>query len=215
MTNSKCKLKLLYVTPEKLSKSKRFMSKLQKSYEMGLFKRMAIDEVHCCSTWGHDFRPDYKFLGVVRNVCPKVPIIGLTATSTAHVTEDVKKILNIQTAIVFKSALNRPNLFYEVRPKPDTHEGCIEYIEKLLKNEFKNQSGIIYTLTIKDTENLCKDLRARGLKVRSYNANLDADYRSQVHRKWLGGEIQAVIATIAFGMGIDKPGMKISQCGII
>ena len=177
MINSKSTLKLLYVTPEKLSKSKRFMAKLQKSYEMGYFKRLAIDEVHCCSVWGHDFRPDYKFLGVVRNLCPKIPIMGLTATSNSHVTEDVKKILNIQKSLLFKSPLNRPNLFYEVRPKPDSHEASLTMIQDLLENEFKNQSGIIYTLTIKDVENLTKDLRAKGLRVGCYHANLESDYR--------------------------------------
>ena len=177
MINSKSSLKLLYVTPEKLSKSKRFMAKLQKSYEMGFFKRLAIDEVHCCSVWGHDFRPDYKFLGVVRNLCPKIPIMGLTATSTAHVTEDVKKILKIEKSLLFKSALNRPNLFYEVRPKPDSHEASLTMIQDLLENEFKNQSGIIYTLTVKDVENLTKDLRAKGLRVGCYHASLEADYR--------------------------------------
>merc|ERR1711988_1157879 len=132
MVNAKGELKLLYVTPEKLSKSKRFMAKLQKSYSMGLFQRMAIDEVHCCSTWGNDFRPDYKYLGVVRNLCPNVPIIGLTATSTTQVTEDVKKILSIKTALVLKSPLNRPNLFYEVRQKPDKQDECLDFIESLL-----------------------------------------------------------------------------------
>ena len=153
------------------------MAKLQKSYALGLFTRLAIDEVHCCSVWGHDFRPDYKFLGVVRNLCPQVPIIGLTATSTSHVTEDVKKILSIQTALTFKSPMNRPNLFYEVRAKPDNHQACLEMLYDLLTNEFNNQSGIIYTLTVKDVETLTKDLKGKGLKVGCYHANLEADYR--------------------------------------
>ena len=137
MIDSKSSMRMLYVTPEKLSKSKRFMAKLQKAYAQGLFKRLAIDEVHCCSVWGHDFRPDYKFLGVVRNLCPDVPILGLTATSTQHVTDDVKKILSIQKCLVFKAPLNRANLFYEVRPKPDNQKDCLDVLEKLLKTEFK------------------------------------------------------------------------------
>ena len=145
---------------------------------------------------------------MVRNLCPKTPILGLTATCTSHVTEDVKKILAIQKAMVIKSPLNRPNLLYEVRAKPDNHEGCLDLLEKLLKNEFAGQSGIIYTLSIKDVETLTRDLRGRGLRVGAYHANLEADYRSSIHKKWLSGAYQAVIATIAFGMGIDKPDVR-------
>jgi ATP-dependent DNA helicase Q1 len=114
---------------------------------------------------------------VVRKLCPKVPIIGLTATSTPHVTDDVKKILSIQTCLVFKSPLNRANLYYEVRPKPDSHEACLDTLEKLLKDEFPKQSGIIYTLTVKDVESLTKGLRLRGLRVACYHANLEPEYR--------------------------------------
>jgi len=110
--------------------------------------------------------------------------------------------------MLLKSPLNRPNLFYEVRAKPDNHEGSLELIENLLKNEFSNQSGIIYTLSIKDVETLTRDLRGRGLRVGAYHANLEADYRSSIHKKWLSGAYQAVIATIAFGMGIDKPDVR-------
>lgn len=132
MTDKNSPMKLLYVTPEKLAKSKRFMAKLQKAYQMKNFARVAVDEVHCCSQWGHDFRPgnwttlmflplncvmffkDYKFLGVLRSLFPTVPIIGLTATATSHVTNDVKKMLNLNSCLVFKASFNRPNLFYEV-----------------------------------------------------------------------------------------------------
>jgi len=186
----------------------RSFKRLQKSYALNLFNYLAIDEVHCCSTWGHDFRPDYKYLGVVRTLCPQVPIIGLTATSTSQVTEDVKKILNIQTALVFKSPLNRPNLFYEVRNKPDNQSECLDMLENLLKHEFRNLSGIIYTLTIKDVQALTNELNDRGLKVGCYHANLEPRDRSSVHRRWLSGQVQAVIATIAFGMGIDKPDVR-------
>ena len=100
--------------------------------------------------------------------------------------------------MLLKSPLNRPNLFYEVRAKPDNHEGSLELIENLLKNEYSNQSGIIYTLSIKDVETLTRDLRGRGLRVGAYHANLEADYRSSIHKKWLSGAYQAVIATISF-----------------
>ena len=123
MINKNTDMKLLYVTPEKMAKSKTFMNKLQKSYEMGLFKRLAIDEVHCCSQWGHDFRPDYKYLGVMRNLFPEVPIMGLTATITSSVCDDVTNILNIgqkSPCLKYKASFNRPNLYYEVRQKPET-----------------------------------------------------------------------------------------------
>jgi len=138
MIEKTCTLKLLYVTPEKLAKSKRFMSKLQKMYSMKNLTRIAIDEVHCCSQWGHDFRPgstiyhhlfsyfykyfnlnliDYKFLGTLRKLFENnVPIIGLTATATSAVTEDVQKMLNLNKCLIFKASFNRPNLYYEVIP---------------------------------------------------------------------------------------------------
>ncbi len=115
MIDKNSDLKLLYCTPEKLAKSKRFMNKLEKMYEAGRFSRLAIDEVHCCSAWGHDFRPDYKFLGVMKRQFPGVPILGLTATATEHIVTDVKKMLNIPTALVFRAGFNRKNLHYEVK----------------------------------------------------------------------------------------------------
>jgi ATP-dependent DNA helicase Q1 len=133
MTDHKSTLKLIYVTPEKLAKSKRFMAKLQKMFQLKRFARLAVDEVHCCSQWGHDFRPgkqgctidymvgasfhiplDYKFLGVMRSLFPGVSIMGLTATATARVTTDVQKILNLNSCLIFKASFNRPNLYYEV-----------------------------------------------------------------------------------------------------
>ncbi|XP_054282691.1 ATP-dependent DNA helicase Q1-like [Macrosteles quadrilineatus] len=208
MTDSKSALKLIYATPEKLAKSKRFMSKLQKAYEAGRLARIAIDEVHCCSQWGHDFRPDYKFLGVLKSMFPDVPILGLTATATSKVTLDVQKMLGIQGCIVFKASFNRPNLYYEVRPKPSSMNECVDELADLLKHRFTNQSGIIYTTSIKDCEELREQLRKRDLRVSGYHANLDAALRSKVHQKWLTGEYQAVVATIAFGLGIDKPDVR-------
>ncbi|XP_065558545.1 ATP-dependent DNA helicase Q1-like isoform X2 [Artemia franciscana] len=201
-------MKLLYVTPEKLAKSKRFMAKLQKAHEMKRLDRIAIDEVHCCSQWGHDFRKDYKFLGVLKNLFPKVPIIGLTATAPSRVLADVQKILNIEGCLVFRASFNRPNLYYEVRPKPASHKECVDELEKLLTTKYRGQSGIIYSTSIKDTEELMKDLRSRGLKVGCYHANLSPEMRSKCHQKWISNYYQAVIATIAFGMGMDKPDVR-------
>ncbi|XP_050670640.1 ATP-dependent DNA helicase Q1-like, partial [Leptidea sinapis] len=202
------KIKLLYVTPERLAKSKRFMSNLQKCFAEGRLQRIAIDEVHCCSQWGHDFRPDYKFLGILANMFPNVPILGLTATATAHVLNDVQKILNIQGCLVIKSTFNRPNLFYKILEKPTSQEECISIIEKLLKYRYKDQSGIIYTNSIKDSEDVASGLRKVGLKVGCYHANMESDARSKVHMKWHDHYYQAIVATVAFGMGIDKPDVR-------
>ncbi|XP_013143470.1 PREDICTED: ATP-dependent DNA helicase Q1-like [Papilio polytes] len=201
-------VKLVYVTPERLAKSKRFMSNLQKCYIDGRLQRIAIDEVHCCSQWGHDFRPDYKFLGILSNMFPNTPILGLTATATAHVLNDVQKILNIQGCLVIKSTFNRPNLFYKILEKPTSQEECVTILEKLLKYRYKGESGIIYTHSIKDSEDLAEELRKRGLKVGCYHANMEADSRSKVHSKWHENYYQAIVATVAFGMGIDKPDVR-------
>lgn len=209
MTDTKTKLKLIYVTPEKLAKSKRFMTKLQKMYQMKQFARLAIDEVHCCSQWGHDFRPDYKFLGVMKSLFSGVPIMGLTATATTRVAADVKKILNLDNVLVFKASFNRPNLFYEVRAKPASQKEWLDELEQLLsETRFAGQSGIIYTTTVKDCDELAAELARRRLRVAAYHANLEPARRSSVHQKWLTNDLQAVVATIAFGMGIDKPDVR-------
>ena len=134
-------LKLLFVTPEKLAKSKQFMSKLQKANDMKLVSRIVIDEIHCTSQWGHDFRPDYKFLGILKRQFPAIPLLGLTATATDKVLEDIKKILSLRNCLVFKTSYNRPNLFYEVISKPTSHKAQLEEIVSIIKRRFKDQSG--------------------------------------------------------------------------
>ena len=141
MTDKQSGLKLLYVTPEKISKSKRFMSKLEKVYELGRLSRIVIDEVHCVSQWGHDFRPDYKILGILKGQFPSVPILGLTATATAKVLTDVREMLSLKQCLTFRASYNRQNLFYEVRVKPAAHKAQIEEMITLIKKRFSNQSG--------------------------------------------------------------------------
>lgn len=208
LKDSQSDMKLLYVTPERLAKSKRFMANLQKCHEEGRLQRIAIDEVHCCSTWGHDFRPDFKFLGVLSDMFKGVPILGLTATATVNVLVDVQKILNILGCLVIKSTFNRPNLFYKIMEKPTSQDECMLILEKLLKGRYKGQSGIIYAHSIKDAEDIAEKLRKRGLKVGCYHANLEAATRSEVHLKWHDNRYQAIVATVAFGMGIDKPDVR-------
>ena len=208
MMDKDSNMKLLYVTPEKCSKSKQFMAKLQKMHQSGRFVRLAIDEVHCCSQWGHDFRPDYKFLGAMRTMFPDVPILGLTATSTAAVTKDVKDILRIPSAMVFTSGFNRPNLHYSVRMKPENSEENLGMLFNLVQGEFSGCSGIIYTTTVKEVDTLYSELKKRGVKVGPYHAQMETSSRSRVHRMWSRGELSVVVATVAFGMGIDKPDVR-------
>ncbi|CRL07154.1 CLUMA_CG020147, isoform A [Clunio marinus] len=202
------KLKLLYVTPERMAKSKRLMSALQKCYQKEMLERIAIDEVHCCSILGHDFRPDYKYLGTLKSLFPKIPIIGVTATASRRVIIDVQKMLNIRGCLVLNAPFNRPNLFYGVIEKPNENDAVYDLLSNLLKIRYKNKSGIIYTFSIKDTETLVSELLQRDCKVRAYHASLEANQRSKVYQKWMMNEIQAVVATIAFGLGIDKPDVR-------
>uniref|UniRef100_A0A336MJW4 ATP-dependent DNA helicase n=1 Tax=Culicoides sonorensis TaxID=179676 RepID=A0A336MJW4_CULSO len=206
--STNCPLKLLYVTPERLAKSKRFMNVLQKAYTLKKLDRFAIDEVHCCSQWGHDFRPDYKFLGTLKTLFPDIPILGVTATATQKVIADVQKMLNIKHSLLFNAPFNRPNLYYHVMEKPAEKEKVVELLVKLLKNRYKGMSGIIYTFSIKDAEDLTSELLQRDVKVRPYHASLDSDKRTRIHSRWLSGEVQAVIGTVAFGMGIDKSNVR-------
>ena len=136
-------LKLLFVTPEKIAKGKRFMSKLEKSYEVGRLSRIVIDEVHCTSQWGHDFRPDYKILGILKRQFPSVPILGLTATATFKVLEDVKEMLSLKECLVFRASYNRSNLFYEVRLKKSVYKDHLDVMSSLIKRKFLSKSGTL------------------------------------------------------------------------
>ncbi|KAM4747169.1 ATP-dependent DNA helicase Q1 [Rhinophrynus dorsalis] len=208
MTNKQSKLKLIYVTPEKIAKSKLFMSRLEKAYQAGRLSRIAVDEVHCCSQWGHDFRPDYKLLGILKRQFPSSPLIGLTATATSHVLKDAQKILCVQTPITFTASFNRPNLFYEVRLKPSSTNDFIEDIVKLINGRYKGQSGIIYCFSQKDSEQVTISLQKLGIRAGTYHANMEPGDKTKVHTKWTSNDIQIVVATVAFGMGIDKPDVR-------
>ncbi|XP_041365340.1 ATP-dependent DNA helicase Q1-like [Gigantopelta aegis] len=208
MIDKKATLKLLYVTPEKLAKSKRFMNRLEKMFQLGRFARLVIDEIHCCSQWGHDFRPDYKFLGIMKRQFPGVPILGLTATATLKVLDDVKKILQIPSCHTFRASFNRPNLYYEVREKPTSHKDFLDEVCLLIKKRFPGQSGIVYCFSRKDTHDVTTEFLQRGIKAGCYHADLSAKERSHVHQMWTNNAIQVVVATVAFGMGIDKSNVR-------
>uniref|UniRef100_A0A8C9W4N5 ATP-dependent DNA helicase n=1 Tax=Scleropages formosus TaxID=113540 RepID=A0A8C9W4N5_SCLFO len=208
MTEKATPFRLLYVTPEKIAKSKLLMSKLEKAYKAGKLERIAVDEVHCCSQWGHDFRPDYKLLGILKRQFPSVPLIGLTATATSGVLKDCQKILSIPDPVTLTASFNRPNLYYEVRIKEASHEDSTTDIVALINGRYKGQSGIIYVFSQKDAEVLSTDMQKKGIAAQPYHANMEPEDKSRVHLHWTTNKIQVVVATVAFGMGIDKPDVR-------
>ena len=196
------KTKMLYVAPETLTKEDNI--EFFKSLTISFF---AVDEAHCISEWGHDFRPEYRRLKeVMDQINPKVPIIGLTATATPKVQSDILKNLGLRKPAVFISSFNRPNLYYEIQPKVNldqTNKSIVRFIQ-----QHKNKSGIIYTLNRKTTEELASMLMANGIKAVAYHAGLDSKLRSERQDQFLNEDIHVIVATIAFGMGIDKPDVR-------
>ena len=192
------KTKLLYVAPESLTKESNieFLRKVRISF-------FAVDEAHCISEWGHDFRTEYRKIRPIVEQIGKAPIIALTATATPKVQHDIQKNLDMLDAQVFKSSFNRSNLYYEVRPKVDPTKDIIKFIKN---NEGK--SGIIYCLSRKKVEELTEVLCVNGIKAASYHAGMDASARSANQDKFLMEEVNVIVATITFGMGIDKPDVR-------
>ncbi|XP_064962546.1 ATP-dependent DNA helicase Q-like 2 isoform X1 [Musa acuminata AAA Group] len=202
-------LKVLYVTPEKISKSKRFMSKLEKCHHGGRLSLVAIDEAHCCSQWGHDFRPDYKNLGILKIQFPTVPLIALTATATYKVQVDLMEMLHIPKCVKFVSTINRPNLFYKVHEKSSVGKVVIDEIADFIRGSYsKNESGIIYCFSRKECEQVAKELRGRGISADHYHADMDVIAREKVHLLWSKNKLQVIVGTVAFGMGINKPDVR-------
>ena len=191
--------KLLYVAPESLTKEDNV--EFLKSVKISFY---AVDEAHCISEWGHDFRPEYRRIRPIVDEIGRAPIIALTATATDKVRSDIKKNLGIQDAIEFKSSFNRPNLYYEVRPKTkDVDKDIIRFIK-----QHPGKSGIIYCLSRKKVEELAAILRANDIKAAAYHAGLDSATRTQTQDAFLMEDIDVIVATIAFGMGIDKPDVR-------
>ena len=191
--------KLLYVAPESLTKEENvdFLKTVKISF-------YAIDEAHCISEWGHDFRPEYRRIRPIINEIGAAPVIALTATATDKVRTDIKKSLGIMDAVEFKSSFNRPNLYYEVRPKTkDIDKDIVRFIK-----QHPGKSGIIYCLSRKKVEDLAEVLRANDIKAQCYHAGLDSGTRTQTQDDFLMERIDVIVATIAFGMGIDKPDVR-------
>ena len=193
------KTKLLYVAPESLTKEENV--EFLKSIRISFY---AIDEAHCISEWGHDFRPEYRRIRPIVNEIGKAPIIALTATATTKVRDDIKKNLGIVDAPDFKSSFNRPNLYYEVRPK--TKDVDKEIIKFIKANPGK--SGIIYCLSRKKVEELAEILQTNEISAKAYHAGMDSAMRSQTQDDFIMEKIDVIVATIAFGMGIDKPDVR-------
>ena len=193
------KTKLLYVAPESLTKEENvsFLSGVKISF-------YAVDEAHCISEWGHDFRPEYRRIRPLVNQIGVAPIIALTATATDKVRGDIKKSLGIMDAVEFKSSFNRPNLYYEVRPKTENVEKDI--IRVILQQ--KGKSGIIYCLSRKKVEELAEVLRANNINARAYHAGMESQVRTQTQDDFIMERLDVIVATIAFGMGIDKPDVR-------
>ncbi|MEZ5197172.1 MAG: DNA helicase RecQ [Bacteroidales bacterium] len=194
------KTKLLYVAPESLTKEENveFLKRIKISF-------YAVDEAHCISEWGHDFRPEYRRIRpIIESIGQKVPVMALTATATLKVQQDIQKNLNILDAEVFKSSFDRPNLYYEVRPKTkDVSKDIIKYIKG-----HANKSGIVYCLSRKKVEEIAETFQVNGIKALPYHAGLDAQTRRTNQDKFLMEEADVIVATIAFGMGIDKPDIR-------
>lgn len=190
--------KLLYVAPESLTKEENIaiLSQIRISF-------FAVDEAHCISDWGHDFRPEYRKIRPIVDEIGRAPIIALTATATPKVQNDILKNLGIMDAHVFKSSFNRPNLYYEVRDKIDQDKDIIKYIK-----QHPGKSGIIYCLSRKKVEELAQVLVINGIRAVPYHAGLDAKVRAENQDKFLMEEVDVIVATIAFGMGIDKPDVR-------
>lgn len=210
--------KLLYVTPERVAKSKTLLAALQHAYEQGRLSRLVVDEAHCCSTLGHDYRPDYNKLSICRRLFPRTPIMALTATLGRQALHDVLQILGLRPTtppeaavarrtVYFRAPLHRANLRYAVMTRPANalaaHQAMCAYIEQ----HHANESGIVYCLSRKDTHTVADALRRLSdgrIRTGVYHADVDEADKQRVHADWRTGRVTVVCATIAFGLGIDK-----------
>ena len=194
--------KMLFVAPETLTKDENieFFQQTNVSF-------VAIDEAHCISEWGHDFRPEYRRIrNMISAIGTDIPLVALTATATPKVQSDIVKNLNMRDVNVFISSFNRDNLFYEIRPKINRDQTVREIVQFV--KAMPTKSGIIYVQARKTTEELAKILQVNGIKAAPYHAGLDAKVRTKVQDDFLMEEIEVIVATIAFGMGIDKPDVR-------
>ncbi|ONK58030.1 uncharacterized protein A4U43_C09F7220 [Asparagus officinalis] len=205
LMSSVCTYKLLYVTPEKVAKSDVLLRHLDSLYSRELLARIVIDEAHCVSQWGHDFRPDYQGLGILKQKFPNTPVLALTATATASVKEDVVQALGLENCVIFKQSFNRPNLSYSIMPKT---KKCLDDMDKFIKENHFDECGIVYCLSRMDCEKVAEKLQEYGHKAAFYHGSMDPPQRAYVQNQWSKDEINIICATVAFGMGINKPDVR-------
>ncbi|KNG83175.1 recQ family helicase MusN [Aspergillus nomiae NRRL 13137] len=201
-------IELLYITPEMVNKNQTLIRNLERLNNSRRLARIVIDEAHCVSQWGHDFRPDYKELGGLRAQLPGVPMMALTATATENVKVDVIHNLKMEGCDIFTQSFNRPNLTYEVRQKKKGNE-LLASIADTIKSSYNNKSGIVYCLSRDTCQKVAKSLRDDyRIKAEHYHAGMKPDERAEVQQRWQTGRSHVIVATIAFGMGIDKPDVR-------
>lgn len=199
---------LLYITPEMINKSQVMVNAFRSLHQRGKLARIVIDEAHCVSQWGHDFRPDYKLLGEARRQFYGVPVIALTATATENVKVDVMHNLGMGNCEIFTQSFNRPNLQYEVRSKGKAKD-VLESMADTINTFYKRQTGIVYCLSKKNCEDIATKLRNDyDIMAHHYHAGMDPEEKKLVQKKWQAGQYNVIVATIAFGMGIDKPDVR-------
>ncbi len=200
---------LILVTPERVSKSSHLMRELQQLHGQGRLGRFVIDEAHCATQWGHDFRPDYVQLGKLKQAFPMIPLLALTATASDPVRKDVCQILGLRPNHLFlRSSANRSNLHYSVRCKPDQKDKVIEQMADYIKDKHPKDAGIIYTFSRKEADYVAKQLGSYKITAAPYHSSVSAATKSKIHTSWMRNKTQVVVATIAFGLGINKPDVR-------
>ncbi|KAL3785909.1 hypothetical protein HJC23_008104 [Cyclotella cryptica] len=200
---------LLFVTPEKVGKSGKFKGEMERLSSMGRLGRFVIDECHCACQWGHDFRPDYTKLGILKHHFPSVPVLAVTATASDRVRADCCDILKLDRHhLFFRSTANRPNLKYAVKCKPDSKDAVIKDMVAFIQTNHVNHAGIIYTFSRKEADEVADALCENGIVARSYHSDITDSTKDATHRSWMRNETQVVVATIAFGLGINKPDVR-------
>ncbi|KAG7664815.1 SGS1 [[Candida] subhashii] len=198
-------LNIVYLSPEKANNSTMVQRIITRLYENGQLARVVIDEAHCLSSWGHDFRPDYQGMGFFKEKYPKVPVMALTATANEKVTMDIMHHLKMKDPVFLKQSFNRTNLYYQIKKKEGPY---LEWIRNYITSRYNNQTGIIYCHSKQACEQTSSRLNSFGLKTSFYHAGMEANDRSEVQNLWQKGKIHVICATIVFGMGIDKPDVR-------